>query len=137
MDVIDAARRWAQVWQQAWPALDAEAIASLYADTAVYRALAFREPDLGLDGARDYLTRNFTQERDVECWFGAPVAYENRAAVEWWASWVEDGASVTLAGTTLLTFDADGRVVDHRDYWNQLEGRRPPYDGWASVGSSL
>ncbi|HEX2308032.1 MAG TPA: nuclear transport factor 2 family protein [Jatrophihabitantaceae bacterium] len=136
MDIADAARQWAQVWQRAWPAQDGEAIMSLYADTAVYRALAFREPDLGLEGVRDYLRRNFTAEHDVECWFGAPVAHGNRAAVEWWASWEEDGAPITMAGTTLLTFDPDGQVVDHRDYWNQQDGRRAPYDGWASIGSS-
>jgi hypothetical protein len=62
------------------------------------------------------------------------MVHGNRASVEWWASWEEDGAPITLAGTTLLTFDPDGQVVDHRDYWNQQDGRRAPYDGWASVG---
>jgi len=50
MDVDVAARRWAEVWSSAWPARDTEAIAALYADDAVYRALAFREPDPGLAG---------------------------------------------------------------------------------------
>ena len=54
----------------------------------------------------------------------------DRAAVEWWATWNEDGAPLTLAGTTVLRFDASGRVVDHRDYWNQVEQREEPYDGW-------
>jgi hypothetical protein len=69
-------------------------------------------------------------EADVECRFGEPIASGDRAAVEWWGSWVEDGKTLTLAGTSVLRFDADGRVVDQRDYWNEVEGREPPYGGW-------
>ncbi len=130
MDAETAARRWAQTWTRAWPAHDVEAIASLYAEDAVYRALAFREPDLGVAGVRRYLSENFGVEDDVECWFGEPVAAGDRAAVEWWATWVEDGQRLTLAGTTLLRFRADGQILDHRDYWNEAERRELPFEGW-------
>jgi len=46
MDAETAARRWADTWSRAWPQRDAEAIAALYADTAVYRSTAFGEPYL-------------------------------------------------------------------------------------------
>jgi predicted SnoaL-like aldol condensation-catalyzing enzyme len=130
MDVEAAARRWAETWQRAWPDHDVEAIASLYADEAAYRALVFREPDLGVSGVRRYLTENFGVEDDVECWFGEVVAAGDRAAVEWWATWVENGQRLTLAGATLLRFRDDGQIVDHRDYWNQVERREPPFQGW-------
>jgi hypothetical protein len=51
-------------------------------------------------------------------------------AVEWWASWTENSHPSTLAGTTMLAFDDDGRVVYHRDYWNQEEERVEHYPGW-------
>jgi hypothetical protein len=35
-----------------------------------------------------------------------------------------EGREHTLAGTTLLRFDADGLVVEHRDYWALEDGRR-------------
>jgi hypothetical protein len=35
-----------------------------------------------------------------------------------------------MAGVTVLHFGNDGLVVDHRDYWNEVTGRRPPFDGW-------
>ncbi|MGH9295951.1 MAG: hypothetical protein ACRD0B_11515, partial [Acidimicrobiales bacterium] len=54
----------------------------------------------------------------------------SRAAVQWWGSWVEGGEPITLAGVTVLVFDADGLVVDHRDYWNQLASRERPYPEW-------
>jgi len=130
MDAETAARRWAEVWTSAWPARDTNAIAALYSDDASYRALAFRGPDLGLVGVRRYLDVNFAVESEIECWFGEPVASGDRAAVEWWGSWVEQGQQLTLAGATFLRFDDEGKVVDHRDYWNEVERREPPYDGW-------
>jgi ketosteroid isomerase-like protein len=130
VDAESAARRWAKTWSQAWPAKDVEAIAGLYADDALYRALVFREPDQGVAGVRRYLRENFGVEEDVECRFGEPVASGDRAAVEWWATWIEEGRRLTLAGATILRFDGHGRVVDHRDYWNQVEHREPPFQGW-------
>jgi hypothetical protein len=126
VDTEQAARRWAETWAAAWPRKDAAPIAALYADDAPYRALAFREPD----SASDYLLRTFSEESDITCRFGEPVVSGDRAAVEWWASWIEEGQSITLAGGTMLRFDDDGKVVDHRDYWNQAEGRIDPYPGW-------
>jgi hypothetical protein len=121
-----AASRWAETWAAAWPRQDVEAIAALYADDAGYRALVFRAPDT----PSDYLRRTFADESDVTCRFGEPVVTGRRAAVEWWGSWTEDGETLTLAGVTMLRFDDDGKVVDHRDYWNQAEGRIEPYSGW-------
>nr|MBA2296013.1 nuclear transport factor 2 family protein [Actinomycetota bacterium] len=91
---------------------------------------AFREADLGLTGVRRYLEENFALEEGVECWFGPPIVSGEHAAVEWWATWTELGEPLTLAGVSLLRFDGDGSVVDHRDYWNQVERRQPPYEGW-------
>jgi hypothetical protein len=127
VDTAAAARRWADVWQRAWPARDADAIVALYAESASYRALAFREPET----ARSYLDRVLAEGTDVECRFGEPIVSGDRAAVEWWGSWVEAGKEITLAGTTILRFDADDQVIDHRDYWNEVAGREPPYAGWS------
>jgi ketosteroid isomerase-like protein len=130
VDVQAAARRWKETWQVAWPDRDVDAIASLYANDALYRAFAFREPDRGIAGVRRYLEENFAVEEDIECWFGEPIAAGNRAAVEWWGTGIESGQRLTLAGTTVLRFDPDGQVVDHRDYWSEVERREPPFEGW-------
>jgi len=130
MDVEAAARRWAAVWSRSWPAGDADAIASLYADSTTYRAFAFREADLGLTGVRRYLNENFAIEEEIECWFGDPIVSGDRVAVEWWGSWAERGTQLTLAGVTVLRFNDEGKAVDHRDYWNQVERRESPYAGW-------
>jgi ketosteroid isomerase-like protein len=129
VDIEAAARRWAKTWEHAWPRADVEAIAALYAGDVLYRALVFRVPERGIDGVRRYLTREFGVESEVECRFGEPLAAGDRAAVEWWASWIEGGKPVTLAGTTVLRFDDDGLVVDHRDYWNSVDRRESPFEG--------
>ena len=88
METGAAAARWAETWQRAWPTRDAEAIELLYAPNASYRSSALADPEPG--GVTAYLTRQFAAEQDVQCRFGQPVADRARAAVEWWASWVED-----------------------------------------------
>jgi hypothetical protein len=127
LNTAAAARRWAETWASAWPRLDADAISALYADDHAYRALAFREPTT----AQRYLAENFAVESEVECRFGEPIVEGDRAAVEWWGTWVEAGARVTLAGTSVLRFDEQGLVVDHRDYWNEVGRREEPYAGWS------
>lgn len=128
MDVQEAARRWAQTWERAWPAKDADAIAALYADGAIYRSHPMREPEPG--GALGYTRRQFAVEGSIECRFGVPIAAGDRAVVEWWASWVEEGGELTLAGATVLRFDLEGLVAEHLDYWVERSGRRGPFMGW-------
>jgi nuclear transport factor 2 (NTF2) superfamily protein len=128
VDVSAAAEEWARVWERGWPVRAIEDIAALYQPDAPYRSSALAAPEPG--GARAYLRRQFAVEEDVQCVFGTPIVAGNRAAVEWWASWVEDGQTLTLAGTTLLRFAADGLVSDHVDYWVQAPGRQAAYPGW-------
>jgi hypothetical protein len=130
MDTQEAARRWARTWERAWPAKDGAAIAALYAEDATYRSHPMRDPEPG--GASAYVQREFAAEDSIECRFGEPMAGGDRAVVEWWASWVEKGRELTLAGATVLRFDQEGQVVDHVDYWADGEGRIPPSAGWGS-----
>jgi SnoaL-like domain len=127
MDAQTAAQRWADTWSQAWPRRDAEAIAALYSDAAVYRAPAFRPVE---GGARAYLDEQFPVESNIECRFGKPIVCGDRAAVEWWGSWTEEGQELTFAGVTVLRFDERGKVIEHRDYYNHVERRESPYAGW-------
>jgi ketosteroid isomerase-like protein len=129
-DAATAARRWVDGWSRAWPARDADAVAALYAEDAVYSSHPFRNPHRGPDGAREYAAEAFRQEELVEARFGDPVAAGNRAAVEYWAILRSSGKELTLAGTTVLRFAPDGRVEEHREYWALAEGARRPPDGW-------
>ncbi len=72
-----------------------------------------------------YVEWAFAEQESAECRFGEPVVDGDRAAVDWWAVVTsKDGSSQSLAGTSLLRFDADGLVVEQRDVWAEAPGRR-------------
>jgi SnoaL-like domain len=115
-----AARRWAETWERAWPAADADAIAALYADDAVFHSHPFRERQ----GPREYVEWAFADQASADCRFGEPLVDRDRAAVDWWGViTAPDGSVETVAGTSLLRFDADGLVVEQRDAWAGEPGR--------------
>lgn len=126
MDTRTAADRWAATWRGAWEALEAEPILRLYADDALLSTAPFREPYVGREAIRSYVERVFGEEEDPRVWVGAPIVDGDRAAISWWASLREEGADTTLAGTSVLRFDADGLVVEQWDTWNVLDGRTDP-----------
>jgi hypothetical protein len=130
-DARAAARNWGRIWQQAWEALDVEAVVALYAPNAEYWTEPFREPYRGLDGAREYVTQAFGSEHTVTAWFGEPVVDGDRTVVPWYATQIENDAPVTLAGISLLRFNDEGLVVEEWDTWNWAEGMRPRPPGWA------
>jgi ketosteroid isomerase-like protein len=130
VDVEAAARTWIDGWSRAWPAKDADAVAALYADDAVFRSQPFREAHRGPAGARDYASWAFSEQEDVEFWFGEPVLGDDRAAVEYWAVIAFGGRAETIAGVAVLRFAADGRVAEQRDYWSPREGRHEPPADW-------
>ena len=130
MDAEAAARAWSEAWRRGWVTKDPDLVAERYAPGAVFRSHPFREPWVGTEGARTYARRALEGEDEIEAWFGDPVVSGDRAAVEYWATLLEDGERVTIAGASILRFDADGRVIEHRDYWTLDHGTHPPPDGW-------
>jgi hypothetical protein len=122
--------RWAERYARAWRAFDAEAAAALYAAEAVVRTAPLRDATRGRAAVLEYTRRVFGEESEHEVWFGEPVEEGDRAAVEWWATYLEDEREVTLSGCSMIRFGPDGLVVESRDYWHEEEGRRPPPAGW-------
>jgi hypothetical protein len=115
------------MWQRGWEAVDAAVIEALYAPDASYGSAPFREPHVG---ASAYLREAFPDESNVRAWFGEPIVDGDRAAVTWWATLTEAGKDITLAGTSVLRFNADGLVTSQWDAWDQLDGWREPPEGW-------
>jgi hypothetical protein len=127
VDSAEAARHWAHVWSRAWPAADVEAIDAIYARSAVFYSHPFRERQ----GPKEYVEWAFADQKEAECRFGEPLVSGDRAAIDWWAVVVAPDDSVeTLAGTSLIRFDADGLVIEQRDAWASEPGRRDLPD-WA------
>jgi ketosteroid isomerase-like protein len=127
VDAEAAVHAWLEAWDQAWRAKDPDALANVYADEVAFRSHPFRDPQAPLD----YAQRAFEDEgEELDLWWGDPIVDGNRATVEWWAVLTEDGELVTLAGTSILRFGADGLVVDQHDYWASTPGRIEPWPGW-------
>ncbi|MGZ8512697.1 MAG: nuclear transport factor 2 family protein [Candidatus Limnocylindria bacterium] len=125
-DARVAAARWAHAWKHAWEALDPDPIVALYAPDAVFSSEPFREPFRGPAGVRAYVERVFGEEADVRVRVSTPIVDGDRASISWWASLREDGEDTTLAGTSVLRFDAAGLVVEQWDAWTALGERRDP-----------
>ena len=119
MDTEQAARQWVDGWMRGWQALDPGPILELYADDCLFLSHPFRAHE----SPRAYVERALGEEEWAEPWFGEPLVDGDRAAVEWWAFVREDSRDVTLAGTSLLRFRADGRCVEQRDAWAVSDGR--------------
>ncbi len=127
MNAAAAARSWVNTWMRAWPSGDTAAVASLYADDAVFYSHPFR----ARQPASEYVEWAFGEQHEAECRFGNPIVARDRAAVDWWAViTARDGSVETVAGTSLLRFDDSGRVTEQRDAWAGVEGRRDVPD-WA------
>ena len=106
--------------------LNPEPIVALYAPDAVFSSEPFREPCRGPAGVRSYVERVFGEEEDIHVRVSTPIVDGDRASISWWFSLREDGEDVTLAGTSVLRFDAGGLVVEQWDAWNVLRRRRNP-----------
>lgn len=119
MNAEAAAHAWVEGWSRAWPARDAQAVAALYAEDAVFHSHPFRAPQ----PPGDYAAWAFQDQAGVLLRFGEPVVSGDRAAVDWWAViTATDGSVETIAGTSLLRFGSDGRVVEQRDAWASQPG---------------
>ena len=80
---------------------------------------------------REYVTRAFGEEESPRVWVSEPIVDGDRASISWWAALREDDADATLAGTSVLRFDAAGLVIEQWDAWNGLDGRRAPPASWS------
>ena len=115
-----AARVWVGTWSRAWPTADVEAICALYAADARFHSQSLRSHE----PPRAYVERVFAAQARAECRFGAPIVAGDRAAVDWWAVIEDrDGGLETVAGTSLLRFGRDGKVLEQRDAWGSAPGR--------------
>jgi hypothetical protein len=127
VDAETAARAWMDAWSRSWRAKDPQPLAAIYAENATFRSHPFRDPQPPLE----YAAWSYEEEEgQPEVWMGEPLVAGNTAAIEYWAVVVENGEQVSIAGTSWLRFDEDGRVVDERGYWGTAPGRKLPWEGW-------
>jgi hypothetical protein len=115
MDTREAAQQWRSTWQRCWQTHEPAEIVALYADSAFFQTHPFRDPQT----PREYIEPTLAAEASATCEFGQAIVDGDRAAVEWHGETVlKDGGSEKLAGVSLLRFDAEGLVIEQRDFWS-------------------
>ena len=114
MDTRAAAERWRRTWARGWHGHDAGSILELYAPDAMLQSHPFRE----VVAPADYIVPTLDAEAWADCEFLEPIVEGDRAVVEWRAETrLKVGGTEKLAGVSLLRFNADGLVVEQRDFW--------------------
>jgi hypothetical protein len=100
---------WLRSYGTAWEQADAGLVAALFSDDATYRSHIFK---------------------------GTSSRPGRSAAIEYWATLVEDGVPSTLAGCDILLSEDDGLVTQQHEYWHLQEGvlDPPSHWGWISPG---
>ena len=114
MDTREAAERWRRTWARGWHDHDVGPILELYAEGAIFQSHPLRDTQ----APQAYIEPTLAAEAWADCEFLEPIVDGDRAAVEWSAETrLKDGGAERLAGISLLRFDADGLVVEQRDFW--------------------
>jgi hypothetical protein len=121
---------WLDGYRRAWEQADSPAVLGLFTSDASYRSHPLRPAHTGHDGVAAYWGRATADQRDVRVRFGDPVASGAAAAVEWWATMLEEGRPATIVGTSFLTFTPEGQVATARDDWFLEPGTHHPFEDW-------
>lgn len=120
---------WLAAYHQAWITHNAEQLAQLFTEDAVYHSHPFRPPYRGRAEIRAYWQRSTPSQEELEIRWGTPVISGNRGVIEWWAIMrdTEEG-ELTLPGCLLLRFAESGLCEELREYWHVQMGSRilPP-----------
>ncbi len=106
-------------WYETLTPQTLERIAELYAQDA-----RFKDPfnDVaGCSAIRRVFAHMFATTEDPRFRVLARVAGEGEAFVTWTFRFRAARRSLEIRGATHLRFDAHGKVVEHRDYWDAAE----------------
>ncbi len=127
-----AVDEWIRRYVRAWETGDEDLLSSLFTEEATYRSGPFRDALTGQAEIRRYWRDSAGGQSDVHVRIGAPYIDGARVAVEWWATMLDDGETLTLPGCLHLRFAEDGRCVALREYWHAEPGRHEPFPEWGT-----
>lgn len=128
----ESVEQWAEAYRVAWETADSRAAADLFTEDGTYRNDIYQDPNRGKDGVVAYWEGVTSAQSDVTVRMGKPFVDGDRAVVEFWTTMRVDGEPVTVTGSLLLTFSADGLCSSLREYWNFKEGHANPPGEWGT-----
>jgi hypothetical protein len=120
---LGAFRGWLERYFAAWASNDADDVAALFAEDAVYSYGPFRDEAHG----RGEIVRRWV-DGGVQSGFGwsvEPLAVDGeRGVANWRVSFDSDDGRIELDGILVLDFDERGRCAVHREWYERREN--PP-----------
>jgi ketosteroid isomerase-like protein len=126
----ESAAAFVESYGRAWESWDVPAFVDLFSDEVVYVAHATEETVVGRTALARYLRKEAGDQGDVSVRMGNPVIDGDRVAAEFWVTRSSEGGDWTTAGCFIGRLAADGRCIDFREYWFDIEGHTSAYDGW-------
>ncbi len=115
---------------RAWELWDVPRFLDLFSDEVVYVAHATEETVVGTAALASYLRKEAAEQGEVSVRMGSPVIDADRVAAEFWVTATSGSETATIAGCFVARLAPDGRCSNFREYWFDVEGHTPPYDGW-------
>ncbi len=76
---------WLAAYHHAWITHNAEQVAQLFTENAVYHSHPFRPPYQSRAEIQAYWQRSTPSQENLEVRWGTPIVSDNRVAIEWWA----------------------------------------------------
>jgi steroid delta-isomerase-like uncharacterized protein len=113
-------------WARAWSTQDASLFLNLFAEDAHYCDVALGKVFRGRDAIKTFFERTFTTFPDFKMEIERCAVTGEAAAGEWIMSGTflgesfgkpPTGKSFRIQGCCFMRL-VDGRIVEHRDYWN-------------------
>ena len=119
---LDQLRSWLERYFAAWRSNDPAEVESLFAPAAVYSYGPFRDEARG----REEIVRRWVEggvKPGLRYAFEPLAVTGERGAAHWQVSFDDGDGRTELDGILVLDFDAEGRCVLHREWYDR---RRTP-----------
>ena len=112
--------RWLGAYGEVWENRDAEGVAQLFQDDALYFETPYAEPFRGREGIKGYWSNVTADQRDIT-FESEPVGVIGNTGIAKWSAkftLASNDAKVELNGVFLLDFNEQGLCTTLREWWH-------------------
>jgi uncharacterized protein (TIGR02246 family) len=126
----DDATAFVERYRQAWEHWDVERFVELFTDEVRYVAHP-QEAIEGRDALRRYFRKEEAEQGSVSIRMGRTIVEGDHVVAEFWVTATNRSEKATIAGCLIAQLDeSDGRCAHFREYWFDIEGHTPAFEGW-------
>ncbi len=111
---------WLERYFAAWRSNKPADVAVLFAENAVYYYGPFKDPAVGRDTIVQRWVSDPEEQRDLRISYTPLAVNANRGVAHWQVSFrpgKTPDVRITMDGILVLTFDAEGRCIEHREWY--------------------